>query len=402
MTATQEEADEFSGLNLAEKIKRAAAGRATLDVAQFQFIGLKEIAERYGPRWPERRERVQTVARHFIAKRIAPEDVLIPGADGFLLVFGARAGLVADAAAQRISKSLNDFFIGSDDPDIRFEAKRREMNVEDLAQAFGDVSFEDAIPAQLSADTLRCAFQPMWDARREAVTASFLAPIDPRTGERLQGWAFETGLDVVKHTLDFDEAQLKQSEEALRKLFGSGRKAFVGVAVHVSSLTNQSSLTRLFSAMAKFDRELARFRILRITGIEAGFPRIYLEDIARTLKTRAPHLSFAIHWSEPDVGSVLRLQPASVGFALPAEALGHGAPRAELIARVKQAAELARRDHAPFFVDGMIPADLAQRFLGASADWLVSPLVWPQSAEPAAAAKWPAMRLNDAAVINAA
>ena len=31
------------GLNLAERIRRLANGRNTIDVAQFQFIGLKEI-----------------------------------------------------------------------------------------------------------------------------------------------------------------------------------------------------------------------------------------------------------------------------------------------------------------------------------------------------------------------
>src|SRR5215468_1742955 len=92
------------GLNLAERIRRLANGRNTIDVAQFQFIGLDEIKARYAHRWPEKRERVQGIARDFITKRVAPEDVLIPGADGFLVVFGSRAGILADTAAQRISK----------------------------------------------------------------------------------------------------------------------------------------------------------------------------------------------------------------------------------------------------------------------------------------------------------
>ena len=70
------------GLNLAERIRRLANGRSTLDVAQFQFIGMSEIRERYGARWGEKRERVGQIARQFITRRIAADDVLISGADG--------------------------------------------------------------------------------------------------------------------------------------------------------------------------------------------------------------------------------------------------------------------------------------------------------------------------------
>ena len=105
------------GLNLADRIRRLANGRNTIDVAQFQFIGLAEIRERYGAQWPGKRERVFQVARNFIAKRIAPEDVMIPAAEGFLVVFGAFSGILADAVEHRIFSELNTFLLGSPDLD---------------------------------------------------------------------------------------------------------------------------------------------------------------------------------------------------------------------------------------------------------------------------------------------
>ncbi|HPI48084.1 MAG TPA: hypothetical protein PLH23_07435, partial [Hyphomonadaceae bacterium] len=109
------ESESRGGLNLAERIRRLANGRNTIDVAQFQFIGLEAIRASYAQRWTEKRDRVAQVARQFITKRIAAEDVLIAGADGFLLVFGTFTGMLADAAAHRISKELNAFFLGSPD-----------------------------------------------------------------------------------------------------------------------------------------------------------------------------------------------------------------------------------------------------------------------------------------------
>jgi hypothetical protein len=128
------------GLNLADRIRRLANGRNAIDVAQFQFINLEEIRTRYGAQWPARRERVFQVARHFIARRIAPEDVLIPAAEGFLLVFGTFTGILADAVANRISKELNTYFLGSPDlDDMKVSTQHQLMTIDEFAKAFGDL-----------------------------------------------------------------------------------------------------------------------------------------------------------------------------------------------------------------------------------------------------------------------
>jgi hypothetical protein len=399
---TTEELEAPDGLNLAERIRRLASGRTTLDVAQFQFIGLSDIRERYGKGWPEKRDRVQAVARHFIAKRINPEDVLIPGADGFLVVFGRRTGLLADAAAQRISKALNDFFIGSypQDADVRFEARRKAMSIEDLASALNDMAAETehdpdapALPHDAPAiASIRMAFQPVWDARREALTTWIVTPIDPRTGHRVSGYRFDPAIDAPRHYGELDKIQLQDSEEAMRKLFASGRKALVTTALHVSSLQSGAMLTRLAQTMAGFDRELARYRIIRIAGIEAGFPRIYLEDICRVLRSRVPNIVFGLDWREPDIASALRLLPVGVGFPLPPDAAG-GASR-EMLARIRGAVETCRQSHTPFFIDGDFGPDLAHRFLADGVDMLASPKIWPLAEELGGAEKWPASKLG--------
>jgi hypothetical protein len=349
------------GLNLAERIRRLANGRTTIDVAQFQFIGLRDIRARYGERWQERREKVQQIARDFISRRIAPEDVMIPGADGFLLVFGAYSGSLADQVAQRIASELNTFFVGAPDadPDIRFEARHRSMSVDDFAQAFGEMIAEShrtpaPQPRQVS-DRPLMGYTPVWDSKRGAVTTYFMTPLDSETGHPLD-WATHH-----RHA-DMDELKLKASEETIRKMVASNRKALIGVAVHVSSLNNQSSLSRLYGAMTQFDLALGRYRVLRITGVEPGFPRIYLEDIIRTLRPRAPNIAIGLNWTEPDVASVLKLQPAAIGFSLPPGTLGANGPKVDLFARIHAAAELARHQNVPTGVEGDLHPEHALRF----------------------------------------
>jgi hypothetical protein len=379
------------GLNLAERIRRLANGRTTLDVAQFQFIGLDQIRERYGPRWIVKREKVQQVARHFISKRVSPEDVLIPGADGFLLVFGSRTGMLADTAAQRISSELNTYFLGAADmDDVAFEARHRSMSVDDFAEAFGDliVDSNDAHPSQAKANEIPIGYTPVWDSKRQAVTTFFVTPLNAETGRPLD-W------DHASHRhINMDELKLKASEDALRQIHASGKKALVGVALHVTSLNNQHSLARLFSVMADFDKELARFRVLRVSGVEPGFPRIYLEDVIRTLKTRIPNIALGFNWMEPDVSSALKLAPSAIGFTLPPGSLGAHAPRAELFARIRSAVEAAKHYGVPVGVEGDIPPELVQRFAMDGVTHMASPRIWPVDRELPNAGGWPISRLS--------
>jgi hypothetical protein len=393
------EADAPEGLNLAERIRRLANGRTTIDVAQFQFIGLEEIRGRYGSRWNDKRERVQHVARHFIAKRIAPEDVLIPGADGFLVVFGSRSGILADTAAERITQELNTFFLGAadEDADIRFETWHKAMSIDDFAQTFGGLIAESRPAAPASSrmpedpNETRFGFTPVWDTRRAALTTYFVTPIDPSTGGSLDAVA-----DTPARHAELDELKLRASEGAIKALFASGKRALVGVALHISSLNNETQLARLYSVMAKFDKTLTRFRVVRVTGVEPGFPRIYLEDITRTLKARIPNVAIGLNWTEPDVASVLRLKPAAIGFTLPPGALSSIAPRAELFARVHAALDLARPLNTPVYVEGDITPDQAQRFALDGVQLLASPTIWPTQAALPAAERWPASKLSEA------
>lgn len=391
MTCMTTEAESPGGLNLAERIRRLANGRNTIDVAQFQFIGLDEIRARYAQRWNEKRDRVAQVARQFIMRRIAEEDVLISGADGFLLVFGTLTGMLADTAAHRISKELNAFFLGSPDlDDMQIEAQHQSMSVDDFADAFGAMiaGSKDVAPsARPTPAELQMGFAPLWDAQRGALSTFFISPLDPATGGPMD-W------NQTSHRhADMDELKLKASEEAMRKLFAAGKKALVGVAVHVSSLNSQQSLSRLMGVISKFDPALARYRVIRVSCVEPGYPRIYLEDMLRVLKPRIPHVAIGLNWAEPDITSVLNLAPAAIGFTLPAGALAPNGSKAEVFARINSAVEMARHHGVSVGVEGDLQTDHIQRFAQDGVNHVSSLRVWPMRHALPPAEIWPASRL---------
>ncbi len=382
------------GLNLAERIRRLANGRTTLDVAQFQFVGIAQIRERYGARWNEKRERVAQVARHFISRRIAPEDVLVAGADGFLLVFGSFTGVLADLAAQRISKDLNAFFLGEPDLDaIKIEAQHHSMSVEEFVQAFGAMisATRDSIPQTTRAPgDVIMGWTPVWDARRGALATHFITPVDAATKRPLD-WDNQSHRHV-----EMDERKLNASEAAMRELFAGEGRSLVGVAVHVSSLNNQQGLARLVQAMARFDRKMAHYRVLRVSCVEPGYPRIYLEDILRSIRPHVARAAIGLNWMEPDIGTVLRLQPAAIGFAIPKRALEQPSTQGEVFARVSAAVEQAKSHGVMVGVEGDIPVEQARRFAEDGVTYICSPRIWPMRASLPPAEAWPMSRLEPA------
>lgn len=381
------------GLNLAERIRRLASGRNTLDVAQFQFIGLDEIRRTYAERWSAKRERVGRVARHFISRRIAAEDVLIAGADGFLLVFGGVTGYLAEAAAKQISRELNAFFLG--DPElggVQIEAQHNEMSLEEFTRAFGEAvaaarEQDQRSERERSLADLPMGYVPVWDAQRGALATYFITPLDPATREPL-GW------DQHSHRhADMDELKLDRSELAMRALFSGEGRALMGVAVHASTLNTPQSFTRVAQVMGRFDKRLARYRILRISGVDPGYPRIYLEDIMRAVRPLADRVAIGLSWMEADVASVVKLQPAAIGFTIPPRAPGHTSLRQDVCERIADAVKLAKAHNVKVGVEGDLYPEDVLRFKQDGVTYVCSPRIWPVRSTLPAAETWPASRL---------
>ena len=383
------------GLNMAERIRRLANGRSTLDVAQFQFIGIAEVRARYGERWREKHERVVTAARYFISRRISPEDVLIAGADGFLLVFGSFTGYVAEAAARQISKDLNTFFIGDPDlDDMQIVSQHHAMSLEDFSQVLNAMMAEARTaargepPREQPTTTIPMGYVPLWDAQHGALATQFISPLDPVTG-------FPLVWDNQSHRhAAMDERKLNDSERDMRALYADGGRAVVGVAVHVSTLNTPHSLSTIVQTMAKFDRKLSRYRVLRVSCVEPGYPRIYLQDAMRAVRPHVGRIAIGLNWNEPDIGGVLKLQPAAVGFSVPTTALMNAGVKADVFARVAAAVEQARAAGVMVSVEGDLHAEDAARLVRDGVNFLCSPRLWPVRAKLTAAETWPVARLE--------
>ena len=141
------------------------------------------------------------------------------------------------------------------------------------------------------------------------------------------------------------------------------------------------------------DKRIARYRILRISGVDPGYPRIYLEDMMRAVRPLADRVAVGLSWMEADVASVVKLQPAAIGFTVPPRAPVHKALRQDVCERIAAAVELAKAHNVKVGVEGDLHSEDAVRFMQDGVDYVCSPRIWPVRHALPAAETWPASRL---------
>src|SRR6185295_10524420 len=220
--------------DLVSRLRLMAQGRESIDVAQLHFVGLNDIQEAYGQRWPEQKTKIQDAAEAFLRRRIGGTDLLIRGEDGFLVVLGGAAGPEAHAIAAQLTHGLNTFFIGEEGhaPALRFGGAVRPMPVADLEASFGDLdvvaSARAASPAEdFGLPELEWRFEPVWDVRREMLSYWYVAPFLRASGARLPGYQFENVATHPSQFLKVDEAAMWVAEQALQELLAAERQTLV-------------------------------------------------------------------------------------------------------------------------------------------------------------------------------
>jgi hypothetical protein len=398
--------DGMGGGELVDRLRRVARNGQSIDIAQIQFVGLEEVRAAYGERWPKERERIQSVARSFVGKRLRREDVLIPCENGFVIVFGNIDSVDTALTAHAVGRSLRTFFTGDQTTrSVSVDVVHETVSARDLPRFLQSLSGTDvsaarrgdAPPGAVDPSAFSLRFQPLWDVSNEAIAAYFAEAVDPASGERIPGYHFEADAPSPSRLLEIDEISLQASETAMRAMFQSGRKAMLGVSVHVSSLMKIENRSRLLHVISSFDRELCKYRAVRLSAVGPGFPRLYLRDTIGFLRARLPKVFVSINAMEENFAIGLDSDAGALCFTWSPS--GRILDASGFPARVHRAAASLRSRSKRLIVEGGLTHAQARQCAAAGADALVSPLIWPPGKFPDGAVRWPASRLEERATL---
>jgi hypothetical protein len=387
---------------LLDKLRRVARNGQSIDIAQIQFVGLDEVRAAYGDRWPRERERIQEIAQSFVGKRLRREDILIPCENGFVIVYGNVDSVDTALAAHAVGRSLRTFFTGEQVMrSVSVDVVHETVCAKELPRFLQSLSGTDvsaarrgaAPPGSTDPSAFSLRFQPMWDVSNQAIAAYFAEAVDPVSGERVPGYHFESDVPPPSRLLEIDEITLRASETAMRTMFQSGHKAMLGVSLHVASLMKVENRSRLLHVISGLDKELCKYRAVRLSGVGPGFPRLYLRDTVGFLRARLPKVFISMNALEDDL---------TVGLESDANALclswtpSARIPEASgLPVRVQRAAASIHSRSKRLIVEGRLNQAQACGCVSAGVDALASPLIWPPGKFPDGAVRWPASRLAD-------
>lgn len=117
------------------------------------------------------------------------------------------------------------------------------------------------------------------------ISSCFVVPTTKGANKRIRGYQFECMPPGERP--DFaaiDEASLKISEQALRKLRGESKRCLIGMSLHINTLRREDTAGRFMSLLAGIDKSLARYGLIKITGVDPGFPKLQLAHIVGALR----------------------------------------------------------------------------------------------------------------------
>lgn len=385
---------------MVNRLRDIVQGGGDVDVSQFEFIGFDEIAQAYGSDWQAHQERVKETAQAFLNRRLGERDMLVRGADGFLIVFADRDTERSRNQAETLKDDLNTFYLGegATQPPVQVAVNHRRLPVQELIQSLGDADFvEPSDPEQAGdgLDAISWKYQPVWDVQREAIFSYYVAPVLKQTGERVPGYQFDMDFNRNFNFVEIDEVSLNTSEATLRKMLTDGRRCQLGASIQSSSLVKVADRNRLFAIMDRFDRRMMAYRIIQVSATPPGFPRMYLEEFYQGLKRRVPKIAMSVAWNEGDIASIIKLRPHAIGFTLSPWALefDDSISRDDLISKVRLAAGAVHAAKIPFYFDGYISPDLVAGLRRAGVDVISSPAIWEMQDAPKSAHHWPYARL---------
>ena len=379
--------------SLSARLKQLAQLHNQISAAELQVINLGEVAASFGDRWETARPRVFNTALHFLKKRLAEYDTLIPCSDGFIVIFGEAQGQAAELAGAKLADALNKFFMG-DEALARCKVACKHMSlgldqIEGLITSLQESSEQRAVQGALSSAAERSwqyqiRFRPMNDVKKNFIVTYFTEPVDQR-GRPFRPDENEGSTTARRAHIDLDLAVIEAGVGALREIVGSGGRIIVGLTVHVESLADQSRRHLVLDALGNIDPELRRYLAVRLTHVPPGFPRFHLDEHIRLLHQKQIRLGLDLSTDDPNTDVFRHPCLSLFGFHLSAGAAGsfrdHGSPLvAQLRAKSRRLHEAGKR--LAVIADGA--ANLSAIAKELDADYISSLDLWPLTPAPKA------------------
>lgn len=322
---------------MATRLKAMTDAGGSIEAAQVKLIGLDEIRQAAGPRWPRMRERVRSGSISILSQFIGAEDVLIPAGDGFLIMLAdSRAG-DTQRRCQEMREALLKFYLGEDGlTSVRAEVKNHALTPAGLTDLIASsVGHGGLMVAKGHEDEI--AIAPVLVTHDHRVGATLVAPI--ARNEKVRRIAHNPDFILSgRHSgdQDFLELDIALLDAALARIdrnAKNGAPLVTGVCVHATTLQSRRSRESYLKWLSQVDPLLRRPLFITINEIERGTPLMSISEWCVGLRTHVSRVSLNLHYADHAIGSIGATGAWAAGFHLPVFAGAQRDARAQVLRR---------------------------------------------------------------------
>jgi hypothetical protein len=371
---------------LAARVRVSARDGGLIETAQVKLIGLEDVREAAGTRWPRMREYVREGSIKIIAGRIGPEDAVVACGDGFLVVFADAAAEHTQRRCAEIHDALIAFYLGEHAlSPLRAEIHQERASAAELAGLVSNPPPAQRAPPRRN-DLVLGRFWPLWSPQRHAVVAHFCAPsIDVEGAPARLGYAPEF-LDKAAHRntdyLDLDLCLLEQACAASER----PQTAPIGVSVHSTTLQNRRSRTHYLDHVAANASPAQGRMFITIAEIAPGTPLISLTEWSNALKHTFGRVALDLHHSDRALSAIASAGVWAAGYHLPFAQNGSSGSLRDSLNRLHSSCQILRRQGVLPMVHGFTHEAFFD--LASFSDlWFASgETLWPSMRDPSNAA----------------
>ncbi|MES1199910.1 MAG: hypothetical protein ABUS57_00460 [Pseudomonadota bacterium] len=378
---------------IAERLKSLAKDGGAVEAVQVKLLGLDEIREAAGDRWPRMRERVHAGSLTILNKYVAPDDAIVPAGDGFLIVLAPNnsAGKVQQRCLE-MREALLSFYLGEEQlGQLRPELHGRSLN----AAGFTDLLAGNAAAprdgpgsaAPSANDHLPAiAHAPFFATRDNRIGAGLCTPIVRDGGRRRIGYNRDFIIDGTHGHAngDFLELDLAVLGETVTLVQGADAHHPIGFSVHATTMQVRRTRELYLSQLAKLRQALGRNVFVIIAEIEKGTPLLSIANWIATLRTQNLNVWLDFHYSDHAIANVAGTGARALGFHLPIFRGAQVGPRAPLMLdHLRFWSRSSRAQGLRLSIGGFYKSDFLDQSIKIGFDFAISDEIWPfEALEP--------------------
>jgi hypothetical protein len=368
---------------MTQRLRAISRDGGSIEAAQVKLIGLDEIREAAGPRWPRMRERVRTGSMSILHQHCGPDDVVIPAGDGFLIMLAEGRPGDSQRRCQDMKDALVKFYLGEDALQaLRPDVKKHALSKDGLTELIAS-SMRGPVVARGHKDEI--ALAPVLVTHEQRMSAMIAGPAHRSEGQARRlchnpDFLLDGHHHERKDYLELDLAVVDAALGRLSKWKQMGHTGVVGVTVHASTMQSRRAREAYLAWLAELDPEQRRMLFVSIAEIERGTPLISISDWCCSLRSLVGRVWLDFHYSDHAIGSVGATGAWAAGFSLPAFAVAQRGPRAE---RLRQQigfwSKTLRSQGMRLVVHGFQDAAFLEEGRSMGVDLLTSDAHWPFS-----------------------